>query len=173
MAVRLTGHFDGAAVGEACRQATDRRWRAYAALKAFAEDAATCRRAQLLSHFGDPDPPAPSGRCCDVCDPVTLPELTVKASRGRGGSGSRSAEAVSVPAGPPVDEGQLAELKRWRSERAEGKPAYTVATNATLEELLRHRPSGPEQLLSIRGIGPGFMSRHGEDVLAVLARLAA
>jgi ATP-dependent DNA helicase RecQ len=48
-----------------------------------------------------------------------------------------------------------------------------VATNATLAELLRQRPADSDQLLSIRGIGPGFVTRHGEDVLALLADLAA
>ena len=31
--------------------------------------AAQCRRAVLLRHFRDPHPPAPAGRCCDVCEP--------------------------------------------------------------------------------------------------------
>ncbi|MGH2908545.1 MAG: HRDC domain-containing protein, partial [Solirubrobacteraceae bacterium] len=84
------------------------------------------------------------------------------AAAGLGGAGS-----------PPVDGGQLEELKRWRMARAEGKPAYTVATNAMLEELLRRRPTDPDGLLAIHGVGPSFVSRHGEDVLAVLADLAA
>jgi ATP-dependent DNA helicase RecQ len=168
VAVRLTGQFDGGAVDEACRQATDRRWRAYQALKAFAEDGATCRRRQLLAHFGDPEDPSPLVRCCDVCDPQPL--ATVEPIRTRRG---RKASAASVAEGPPVDDGQLAELKRWRMERADGKPAYTVATNAMLEELLRQRPADPDELMAIRGVGPAFVSRHGDDVLALLADLAA
>jgi ATP-dependent DNA helicase RecQ len=170
MAVRLTGRFDAAGVGEACRQATDRRWRAYQALKAFAEDGTHCRRRQLLDHFGDEEAPSPVGRCCDVCDPVVLPELDTGGSRA--GRGRRSG-SQAVDDAPPVDEGQLAELKRWRSERADGKPAYTVATNATLEELLRRRPADSDQLRDIRGVGPSFVTRHGEDVLALLAQRAA
>jgi ATP-dependent DNA helicase RecQ len=182
VAVRLTGGFDASAVDEACRQATDRRWRAYQALKAFAEDGATCRRRQLLHHFGDPTEPEarePPARCCDICDPVTLPEVTTPGRRRRSGTTARGAGG-DAPAGPPaeypdrgIDEGQLAELKRWRSERADGKPAYTVATNATLEELLRRRPADSAQLLAIRGVGPSFVERHGGDVLALLAELAA
>ena len=174
VAVRLTGRFDGEAVGEACRQATDRRWRAYQALKAFAEDGATCRRAQLLNHFGDPEAPNPDGRCCDVCAPVVPPELvdfgSRTSSRKRGG---RGAAATAAPTGPPVDDDQLAELKRWRSARADGKPAYTVATNAMLEELLRRRPGDADQLLAIHGVGPAFVTKHGDDVLTLLAGLAA
>jgi ATP-dependent DNA helicase RecQ len=171
VAVRLTGRVAGGAVDEACRQATDRRWRAYQALKAFAEDGATCRRRQLLAHFGDPeDPvkPTPPARCCDVCDPQELPMLEL-AGAGR----RRGTAAAPVVDGPPVDDGQLAELKAWRLSRAEGKPAYTVATNAMLEELLRRRPADSEELLEIRGVGPSFVSRHGEDVLAVLSELVA
>src|SRR5579875_1427416 len=163
VAVRLTGHFDGGAVDEACRQATERRWRAYQALKAFAEDGATCRRRQLLAHFGDPEEPAPLQRCCDVCDPQELPTTEPV-----GGRRSRTANAAAADDGPPVDDGQLAQLKRWRLERAEGKPAYTVATNAMLTELLRQRPTDPAALLAIRGVGPSFVDRHGEDVLALL-----
>jgi ATP-dependent DNA helicase RecQ len=171
VAVSLTGRFDGGAVDEACRQATDRRWRAYQALKAFAEDGATCRRRQLLAHFGDPEEPAPLVRCCDVCDPQALP--TIEPLGATGARRPRSAGAAPVDDGPPVDDGQLAELKRWRTDRAEGKPAYTVATNAMLVELLRQKPAGPAELLAIRGVGPSFVSRHGEDVLALLADLAA
>ena len=177
VAVRLTGGFDAVAVGEACRQATDRRWRAYQALKAFAEDGSTCRRRQLLEHFGDPDSPAepiPPARCCDICDPVELPEVAVGRRRGRrGGSAGADGGAAAEPVGPPVDAGELAELKRWRAGRADGKPAYTVATNATLEELLRRRPADGDELLAIRGIGPAFVERHGDDVLALLAGLPA
>ena len=31
---------------------------------------APCRRRALLDHFGDSRPGAPTGRCCDVCDPA-------------------------------------------------------------------------------------------------------
>ncbi len=116
VAVRVIGQFDGRAVDEACRQATDRRWRAYQALKAFAEDGATCRRRQLLAHFGDPEEPAPLVRCCDVCDPVELP--TLRAARQRAAVARRR---PPVADGPPVDGGQLEELKRWRLDPRRGQ----------------------------------------------------
>jgi ATP-dependent DNA helicase RecQ len=34
-----------------------------------------CRRQGILRHFGDASPPAPTGPCCDVCDPVLAPAL--------------------------------------------------------------------------------------------------
>ena len=143
----------------ACREALNRRWEAYQALKAFADDATTCRRLQLLRHFGDEATPAPMVRCCDVCDPVVLPELELKASRGK-----RRTPAVS--AGPPVDAGVFEALKQWRSERADGKPAYTVATNAVLEEIIRRRPTNAGELLAISGVGPSFIEKHADDLLA-------
>ena len=69
----------------------------------------------------------------------------------------------------PVDEGQFEVLKAWRFERAEGKPAFTVAANAVLEEVLRRRPRSLEELIEIRGIGPAFCEKHGESLLAELS----
>ena len=83
MAVRLTGRLDRVAVMAACREAVNRRWDAYKALKAFADDATTCRRRQLLRHFGDDAAPEPVVRCCDVCEPVALPTIELKAARGK------------------------------------------------------------------------------------------
>ena len=74
-------------------------------------------------------------------------------------------------AAEPVDEGQFEVLKTWRFERAEGKPAYTVAANAVLEEVLRRRPQSLEELIEIRGIGPAFCEKHGESLLAALGKL--
>jgi ATP-dependent DNA helicase RecQ len=171
IAVRVTEQFDPAAIDAACRQATDRRWRAYQALKAFAADDSRCRRRLLLEHFGDtspPTPPAPHERCCDVCDPVVMPELATTAAKRKRVGGVRVGEA-----GPPVDANHLERLKRWRSARADGKPAYTVATNATLEELLRRQPTDPAGLMEIHGVGPSFVDRHGDDVLELLAEIGS
>ena len=117
----------------------------------------------------------PTGRCCDVCDPdpelagdAASPRSpgTRRAGRARparacgdggtargGGAGSIAGfdagggvtgAAAEEPA-EPVDEGEFEKLKAWRWERAEGKPAYTVATNAVLEEVLRRRPRSLER----------------------------
>ena len=73
---------------------------------------------------------------------------------------------------PPVDEQAFEALRAWRMERANGLPAYTVAPNAVLEEVLRRRPGSERELIDIRGIGPTFCERHGESLLAALAGLA-
>jgi ATP-dependent DNA helicase RecQ len=106
---------------------------------------------------------------------------------GRSGVGGRSdvrRRAGGSPAGPdtgslvpdgdplePVDESEFELLKAWRLARAEGKPAYTVATNASLEEALRCRPASLDELLAIHGIGPAFCEKHGESLLVVLGEL--
>ena len=63
------------------------------------------------------------------------------------------------------------QLRAWRWKRAEGKPAYTVAADAVLEEVLRTRPRSLDALIEIRGIGPAFCEKHGESLLGVLAEL--
>ena len=74
-------------------------------------------------------------------------------------------------AAEPVDEAEFEELRKWRWERAEGKPAFTVAANAVLEEVLRRRPRSIEELIEIRGIGPAFCEKHGESLLGALEHL--
>jgi ATP-dependent DNA helicase RecQ len=74
LAVSLKGAPDNAygKVQVICRQARDRAWLAYHTVEAFASNSDTCRRQILLTHFADERPPAPGGRCCDVCDPKTI-----------------------------------------------------------------------------------------------------
>jgi superfamily II DNA helicase RecQ len=71
----------------------------------------------------------------------------------------------------PVDERHFEKLKAWRLGRSEGKPAFTVAANATLEGILRARPTSVEELIEVKGIGPAFCERHGESLLQALAEL--
>ena len=151
--------LDAAAAARLCRAATNRRWESYRSIERFAGTADVCRRRQILDHFGDPSPARASGRCCDVCDPPDwLPEIKV----------ARRAPAPPED-GREVSDDELAPLKEWRRERADGKPAYTVATDATLREIVRRRPATEGELLAIKGIGPSFVERHSESLLALLA----
>ena len=76
--------------------------------------------------------------------------------------------AALVEDGPPVSDEELAPLKAWRRDRAEGKPAYTVATDATLREVVRRRPRTADELLTIKGIGPSFLTKHADSLLELL-----
>ncbi len=160
------GRLDTAAAGRLCRAATDRRWQSYRTIERYATGGERCRRRQLLDHFGDPAPGAPLGRCCDVHDPVAwLPPIAEPAGRAR----SRGARgAAEVDDGPPVADAELEPLKAWRRRRADGKPAYTVATDATLREVVRRRPATPGELLAIKGIGPSFVEKHADSLLELL-----
>lgn len=172
LAVRFEGPLDEGAARRFCKQALDRRWEAYKALRQFADTHDVCRRRQLLDHFGDDEPTAPEGRCCDVCDELNwlaVPEASAVKKR-KSSSGSRNGSSVEAP-GDPVDAGHLQALKSWRAERADGKPAYMVASNATLEEILRRKPRTANDLQSIKGVGPAFMDKHAESLLAELAAL--
>jgi RecQ family ATP-dependent DNA helicase len=159
-----SGELDHVRAAQLCRAATERRWQSYRSIERYATGAERCRRRQLLDHFGDPTPGAPEGRCCDVHDPPAwLPEISVADARGRGGR-----RAAPADDGPPVADAELEPLKAWRRERAESKPAYTVATDATLREIVRRRPQTDAQLLAIKGIGPSFVAKHAESLLALL-----
>jgi ATP-dependent DNA helicase RecQ len=75
LAGRVIGQWDRRALG-ACRasarDAERARWSQYRAIWAYVESSG-CRRRAVLAYFGDRTPPAPSGSCCDVCDPVVVP----------------------------------------------------------------------------------------------------
>jgi RecQ family ATP-dependent DNA helicase len=188
--VRLTGEGDPRKAYQAIKAAKDRGWESYRAIERFISNGEQCRRRQILDHFGDYEEGRPTGRCCDVCEAdgelVTavaraLDKPAARAGTGRrggwagggvgaGGGGTHGPEGEPLP---PVDEREFEVLKAWRLARSEGKPAYTVATNAALEETLRQRPASLDELLGIRGIGPAFCEKHGESLLRALGELGA
>ncbi len=184
--VRLTGKGSSRAAYAAIKAAKDRGWEAYRAIEGYIANGMDCRRRTILEHFGDREPPSPSVRCCDVCEPD--PDLVEAALRALASSGSRAASGASrrrngagangaggfLPESPPLDPADqeaFERLKVWRLERSEGKPAYTVAANAALEGIVRARPGTLDELIAVKGIGPTFCERHGESLLAVLAEL--
>jgi len=160
-------------VASICRQARDRAWRAYRAVEAFSSDSGQCRRQSLLDHFSDRHPPAPIGRCCDVCDPGTI-DLPDPASLtpGKRAKRSKRGDASEAPIVDPANAPLLNALREWRVQAADGKPAYTVAHNRTLETIAEERPISIDALARIRGVGPTFIERHGAEVLALVGDAA-
>jgi ATP-dependent DNA helicase RecQ len=186
--VELTGRGSPRTAHLAIKAAQDRGWEAYRSIERFVSNTEVCRRRQLLQHFGDDSQRVPPlRRCCDVCDPdselaVAIETAPAARSRSRRPSGPLdSLDGIASAAGngasfalvdvEPVDEQAFEHLRRWRAARAEGKPAYTVATNAVLEEVLRRRPSAEQELLSIKGVGPAFCAKHGDSLLHELAKM--
>ena len=164
--VRVGDQLDPRRAAAACRVAKDRGWRAYRAVETFSFSG-VCRRRNLLDHFGDSRAGQPLGRCCDVCDPDTgLPDPDTLRVAAR-----RSAPVTSTPPAElsSADAELFEALKVWRLGAAAGKPAYTVAHNRTLEAIAASRPTELGALGRIHGIGPAFLDRHGNEVLALVA----
>src|SRR5947209_6071258 len=165
--ITFTGSPGAREVASICRVALDRAWRAYRAVESFSSASGRCRRRTLLDHFSDGRPGAPSGRCCDVCDPDTigLPDpTTLNPAKGRGrsrGEAARELDSAAV--------GRLEVLRAWRLRASNGKPAYTIAHNSTLESIAALRPRSLDELARIKGVGPAFVERHGEVVIGLVA----
>ena len=180
--VRLTGEGSPRKAYAAIEAAKDRGWEAYRSIERFISSAETCRRRQILDHFGDDDACVAEVRCCDVCEPdAALVEasrqkasVARKAPRVRAGGAVREA-GTSGPGADialdPVQESQFEKLKAWRLGRSEGKPAFTVAANAALEGVLLAKPATLKELIDVKGIGPAFCERHGESLLQALGEL--
>jgi ATP-dependent DNA helicase RecQ len=62
-------------------------------------------------------------------------------------------------------------LRHWRRAVAnrENLPPYVICHDSTLRAIARRGPTTPEELLSVRGIGPAQLAKYGEEILALLA----
>ena len=150
--------------------ARERGWRDYRTIKSFIYSE-RCRRRSVLDHFGDREAGRPLDRCCDVCDPESwLPDPETIAVRPKRRAGKSSAAAAELS---PADAALFEQLKEWRLRAADGKPAYTVARNSTLEAIAATRPSDETSLLAISGVGPSFVSKYATEVLAMVRAEAA
>ena len=164
----LTGRGSTREAQVAIQVARNRVWEAYHSIERYSSGSGICRRRQILEHFGDPEGGSPLGRCCDVCDPD--PALTGALEEDplprRGSRRPQRASSAQLQLEPedeePVDEAQFDELRAWRLERAEGKPAYTVATDSALRGVLRRRPRELGEVIEVRGLGRAFCEKHGE-----------
>ncbi|MCA9178213.1 MAG: ATP-dependent DNA helicase RecQ, partial [Planctomycetales bacterium] len=70
------------------------------------------------------------------------------------------------------DDLELVELlRRWRREvgEASGQPVFMILHNKTMERIAHQRPMTAAALKEVKGVHPTFVSRHGEQVLAIIA----
>ncbi len=72
----------------------------------------------------------------------------------------------------PIDEALFERLRAWRKATADelSVPAFVVFTDATLMAIAEAKPTDEESLLAIPGVGRNKLRKHGEAVLAVVAR---
>src|SRR5580698_4819350 len=87
---------------------------------------------------------------------------------------SRRGDLAPQPAargGGPVNADLLATLRAWRSEvaRKRGVPAYVVLHDATIDGIAASRPTTPDQLREIPGIGDKKLERYGRELIALIA----
>lgn len=119
-----------------------------------------CRRGYVLRYFGDP---AAMDECgaCDTCLGTAPPAPPRRARTDK--AEPKSSEAAADPA---LYEALV--RTRTRLARREGLPPYFVATDAVLGALAARRPTTPEELLRIPGVGPRTLERYGQALLAAL-----
>jgi len=66
----------------------------------------------------------------------------------------------------------LRELAAWREQEAQqaDRPKRWILKDEVLSDLARRQPKNNDQLGKIRGLEPGTIKRHGEKLLAMIAR---
>ena len=150
---RVLAPFDRRALAicrTAAAEAERARWREYRSIWRFVEDA-KCRRQTILRHFGDPALPAPTGACCDVCDPDALPAAPAPPRArplvtGPGvGAGDLDVAIVDVVASarPAVGRTRTVEILRGGRSRVirdnayDGLPGYGTFGHLSRDEVLR------------------------------------
>jgi ATP-dependent DNA helicase RecQ len=150
---RVLAPFDRRALAicrTAAAEAERARWREYRSIWRFVEEA-KCRRQTILRHFGDPARPAPTGACCDVCDPDALPAAPAPPRArprvtGPGvGAGDLDAAIVEVVASarPAVGRTRTVEILRGGRSRVirdnayDGLPGYGTFGHLSRDDVLR------------------------------------
>ena len=90
---------------------------------------------------------------------------TRKATKSGAASVGTSAPVRLTPEGEAV----VARLKEWRSAEAKrlGVPAYVVLHDRTLTALAEARPGNLKAMLTIDGIGPAKVEKHGAAILEI------
>ena len=101
---------------------------------------------------------------------MVLPPKNVPVRRKkRGGGGGGGTEATGLPESVKHD-ALFVRLKDHRAEVARKKqlPAYVVAHDKTLAELVKKKPRTLGELEGVYGFGPSRIEQYGEGFLAVI-----
>ena len=91
----------------------------------------------------------------------------------------RPARRVTVLPGAPAaaprrardEEGPLmTALREWRltAARSDGVPAYVIAPDALLLEIVDQRPTTIPALRRIKGMGPSRLARYGQEMVEIV-----
>jgi DNA helicase-2/ATP-dependent DNA helicase PcrA len=93
---------------------------------------------------------------------------------------ARGRHVTTLPSAPmsagrrsrDVTDPLMAALKAWRLDaaRSDGVPAYVVAPDALLEEIVDQRPMTIPALRRVKGMGPSRLARYGQELLEITTR---
>ena len=63
-------------------------------------------------------------------------------------------------------------LRSWRTGEARRRkvPAYCVLRDRVMLNIAAEAPATEQQLLGIKGLGPGIVGKHGEAILGLIRR---
>ena len=90
---------------------------------------------------------------------------------------SRRGDPAPAPgrAGGIQDHNLLGALRTWRSEvaRTRGVPAYVVLHDSTIDGIAAARPTTPEALRDVPGIGDKKLERYGRELIALINTTSA
>ncbi|MEN9507159.1 MAG: hypothetical protein RI958_3085 [Actinomycetota bacterium] len=109
-------------------------------------------------------------------DELTNPPTPRRQADPRSVTADRPSRSVPAPtpAGRPgqqlagADAALFAALKDLRRHLAAGKPAYTVLSDASLEQIVLLRPRSLEELAAVRGVGPAKLEAYGDRLVGVV-----
>ncbi|MFL5825652.1 MAG: RecQ family ATP-dependent DNA helicase [Thermoleophilaceae bacterium] len=143
---RLLAEFDRRAEAltrASMAEAGRARWRQYREMWEYV-DSDSCRRAALLDHFGDSAAPAPSGACCDSCEPPLLEGLAPEPEQLAAEVGTLDDAIISVvrSARPSVGRTTCAEIlhgartKKIERNSYDGLPAYATSSRMRRSDIL-------------------------------------
>ncbi len=114
------------------------------------------------------------GEEVDPAEPVTL-RLKASDTRTRGRKAARAKTARKVNPKPEVAGDPLMQaLRTWRLglAKAQAVPAFRIATDQVLRQIVEDQPRTEEDLLAISGIGPAFTKRYGAQILRVVKEVS-
>jgi DNA topoisomerase III len=112
---------------------------------------------------------APGGQEPDAAHRVTMPEDIAGVPKQRKTTkGSKKRAPKQMAKTSPLRD----VLKAWRVAEAKkkGVPAFRIMADRVLDGILASQPSTEQELLSISGVGPKLVERHGAQILRMLAR---
>ena len=77
--------------------------------------------------------------------------------------------ALTTPGDAAYDPALFEQLRTWRREEAgrQGKAAFHVFPDATLQRIAAARPQTEEELSAVKGVGPKKLESFGQEVLDV------